>query len=68
MLFEPRTILPNNTFGGGVISDHRHIIAALAAHDADVAASLAMAHAAKAKQELIGRMLAKDAVASSAVA
>jgi DNA-binding GntR family transcriptional regulator len=52
----------------GVISDHRHIIAALAAHDADVAASLAMAHAAKAKQELIGRMLEKDAVASSAAA
>lgn len=52
----------------GVISDHRHIIAALAAHDADVAASLAMAHAAKAKQELIARMLAKDVVASSAAA
>jgi DNA-binding GntR family transcriptional regulator len=52
----------------GVISDHRHIIAALATHDADVASSLAMAHAAKAKQELIGRMLAKDAVASSAAA
>jgi DNA-binding GntR family transcriptional regulator len=52
----------------GVISDHRHIIAALAAHDADVAASLAMAHAAKAKQELIARMLAKDVVASSVAA
>jgi DNA-binding GntR family transcriptional regulator len=52
----------------GVISDHRHIIAALATHDADVASSLAMAHAAKAKQALIGRMLAKDAVASSAAA
>jgi DNA-binding GntR family transcriptional regulator len=52
----------------GVISDHRHIIAALATHDADVAASLAMAHAAKAKQELIARMLAKDVVASSAAA
>jgi hypothetical protein len=48
-----------------VISDHRHIIAALAAHGA---ASLATAHAAKAEQELIARMLAKDVVASSAVA
>ena len=52
----------------GVISDHRHIISALAAHDADVAASLAMAHAAKAKQELIARMLAKQMLASTAVA
>jgi len=52
----------------GVISDHRHLIAALAARDADVAASLAMAHAAKAKQELIGRMLGKDFAASSAAA
>jgi DNA-binding GntR family transcriptional regulator len=40
----------------GVISDHRHLIAALAAADADVAASMAVAHAAKAKQELIARM------------
>lgn len=52
----------------GVISDHRHIISSLAAHDADVAASLAMAHAAKAKQELIARMLAKERTASSAAA
>jgi len=52
----------------GVISDHRHIIGALAARDADVAASLAMAHAAKAKQELIARMLASSLVASSAAA
>jgi len=52
----------------GVISDHRHIIGALAAHDADVAASLAMAHAAKAKQELIARMLASSLVTSSAAA
>ena len=34
------------------------LVAALAAHDADAAASLAMAHAAKAKQALIARMLA----------
>ena len=50
----------------GVISDHRHIIAALAAGEADVAASLAMAHAAKAKQALIARMVAKESSASSA--
>jgi DNA-binding GntR family transcriptional regulator len=52
----------------GVISDHRHIISALAAHDADVAASLAMAHAAKAKQALIARMLANQLLSSTAVA
>jgi len=52
----------------GVISDHRQIIAALAARDADVAACLAMAHAAKAKQELIGRMLAREPAATSAAA
>ena len=52
----------------GVISDHRHIIGALAAHDADVAASMAMEHAAKAKQELIARMLANEALASDAAA
>jgi DNA-binding GntR family transcriptional regulator len=52
----------------GVISDHRHIIGALSARDADVAASLAMAHAAKAKQELVARMLAKNLVATSAAA
>ena len=52
----------------GVASDHHQIIAALAAHDADVAACLAMAHAAKAKQELIGRMLARESAATSAAA
>jgi DNA-binding GntR family transcriptional regulator len=52
----------------GVISDHRHIISALAAHDSDVVMSLAMAHAAKAEQELIARMLARDIAASSAAA
>ncbi len=52
----------------GVISDHRHITSALAAHDADVAASLAMAHAAKAKQELIARMSARDIAMASAAA
>jgi len=44
----------------GVISDHRHLIAALAAGDADSAASLAMAHAAKAKQALVARMTAAE--------
>lgn len=43
----------------GVIADHRLMIDALSAHDADVAACLAMAHAAKAKQALIARMLAR---------
>lgn len=50
----------------GVISDHRHIIAALHAHDADVASALAMAHAAKAKQALIARMLASERAATTA--
>jgi DNA-binding GntR family transcriptional regulator len=53
----------------GVISDHRQIIEALAAHDAEVAACLAMAHAAKAKQALIARMLQRQpATAAEAVA
>ncbi len=52
----------------GVISDHRYIIAALASHDGDAAASLAMAHAAKAKQALIARMLAAQSVRTPAAA
>jgi DNA-binding GntR family transcriptional regulator len=53
----------------GVMSDHRQIIEALAAHDAEVAACLAMAHAAKAKQALIARMLERQsATAAEAVA
>jgi DNA-binding GntR family transcriptional regulator len=40
----------------GVISDHHQLIRAFASRDADVAACLAMAHAAKAKQELLARM------------
>ncbi len=40
----------------GVISDHHQLIRAFASRDADVAACLAMAHAAKAKQDLIARM------------
>ena len=48
----------------GVISDHRQMIEALVAHDAEVAACLAMAHAAKAKQALIARMLARRSAAS----
>lgn len=42
----------------GVISDHHQIIRALRARDAEVASCLAMAHAAKAKQELLQRMQA----------
>jgi DNA-binding GntR family transcriptional regulator len=45
----------------GVISDHHQLIRAFASRDTDVAACLAMAHAAKAKQELIARMLRKPA-------
>lgn len=41
----------------GVISDHHQLIRAFASRDTDVAACLAMAHAAKAKQELLARML-----------
>jgi DNA-binding GntR family transcriptional regulator len=47
----------------GVISDHHQLIRAFETRDADVAACLAMAHAAKAKQELIARMLRKPAAA-----
>jgi DNA-binding GntR family transcriptional regulator len=43
----------------GVISDHHQLIRAFAARDTDVAACLAMAHAAKAKQELLARLLRK---------
>ena len=52
----------------GVISDHRQMINAFAAHDTEVAACLAMAHAAKAKQELIARMLRQPVAASEAAA
>jgi len=52
----------------GVISDHRQIIEALAARDAEVAACLAMAHAAKAKQALIGRMLERQSTVADAAA
>jgi len=50
----------------GVISDHRQIIEALAAHDVEAAASLAMAHAAKAKQALIARMLERETASCNA--
>jgi DNA-binding GntR family transcriptional regulator len=41
----------------GVISDHHQLIHAFVARDGDVAACLAMAHSAKAKQLLLARML-----------
>ncbi|MBL8834692.1 MAG: GntR family transcriptional regulator [Alphaproteobacteria bacterium] len=41
---------------GGVISDHRQIMAALAAHDGEAANALALAHSTKAKQDLIRKM------------
>jgi len=40
----------------GVANDHRHVIAAIAAHDQEAAASIMGAHAAKAKRELLARM------------
>ena len=52
----------------GVISDHHQLIRAFSTRDTDAAACLAMAHAAKAKQELIDRMLRKPAAASEAAA
>jgi DNA-binding GntR family transcriptional regulator len=52
----------------GVISDHRQMIRAFASRDADVAACLAMAHAAKAKQALIMRMLSQPTAVSEAAA
>lgn len=52
----------------GVISDHHQLIKAFAAHDTEVAACLAMAHAAKAKQELIARMLRQPAAVAEAAA
>ena len=50
----------------GVISDHHQLIRAFATHDADVAACLAMAHAAKAKQDLLARMLRQPATVAEA--
>ena len=52
----------------GVISDHRQMVDSLVAHDAEVAACLAMAHAAKAKQALIARMIARQPAATHAAA
>jgi len=52
----------------GVISDHHQLIRAFASRDTDVAACLAMAHAAKAKQELIARMQRKTTSAADAAA
>ena len=52
----------------GVISDHQQMIRAFAARDADMAACLAMAHVAKAKHELIARMLRQPAAGAEAAA
>jgi DNA-binding GntR family transcriptional regulator len=40
----------------GVVDDHRHLLAAIRAKDADAAAMLAGAHVVKAKQVLLARM------------
>ena len=45
----------------GVISDHRQILAAIAARDAESAHAIAAAHAAKAKQDLLRKMIAAGA-------
>jgi DNA-binding GntR family transcriptional regulator len=45
----------------GVISDHRQILAAIAARDAESAYAIAAAHAAKAKHDLIRKMTAAGA-------
>jgi len=50
----------------GVISDHHQMIRAFMARDGDAASCLEMAHAAKAKQELIARMLRKPAAVAEA--
>lgn len=42
----------------GVSSDHRHLIAALAAHDQEAAAALMGAHSTKARLELVARIRA----------
>ncbi len=49
----------------GVISDHRQIIVALTQRDAEGAAILATAHAAKAKQEMLRRLLAPNSLGLS---
>ena len=46
----------------GVISDHRQIIVALSQRDAEGAAILQTAHAAKAKQEMLGKIQAAETV------
>jgi DNA-binding GntR family transcriptional regulator len=42
----------------GVASDHRHLVSALRDHDSEAAAMIAMAHAAKAKSDLLRIMRA----------
>jgi DNA-binding GntR family transcriptional regulator len=42
----------------GAADDHRQLLSALRSHDADLAASIATAHAAKARNELLARMSA----------
>lgn len=42
----------------GVISDHRHLIGAIASRDADASGAIMAAHVVKAKQELLERMRA----------
>jgi DNA-binding GntR family transcriptional regulator len=47
----------------GVANDHRHLLRAIEAGDADAAAVIMGAHVTKAKQELLGRMAADPPVA-----
>jgi DNA-binding GntR family transcriptional regulator len=47
----------------GVVNDHRHLLRAIEARDADAAAVIMGAHVTKAKQELLGRMMAEVPIA-----
>ncbi len=51
----------------GVANDHRHIIAAFAAHDADAAGLIMGAHANKAKRALLDRVAAHEAATATRV-
>jgi DNA-binding GntR family transcriptional regulator len=48
----------------GVANDHRHLIAALAAHDQEAASMIMGAHATKAKLELLARIASQTMVQS----
>ncbi len=47
----------------GVTNDHRHLIRALEQNDAEAASVIMAAHVIKARQDLLGRVSARDDVA-----